>query len=130
MWLWVEIRPASLHFRTAKPCKYYVALVCCLCVIALCLAVCQMRVLAVDGGEPARSSTAVVSISVQRNLHDPQFSEQPPPPVTIAEILPAGALVASVHARDADSAVRLSTRSLIAAQSYIHALTFTSFARF
>ena len=89
-----------------------------------------MRVLAVDGGEPARSSTAVVSISVQRNLHDPQFSQQPPPPVTIAEILPAGALVASVHARDADSAVRLSTRSLIAAQSYIHALTFTSFARF
>ena len=72
----------------------------------------QLRVVAVDGGTPAKSSTAIVDITVTRNLREPQF-RQDMTRVSINDNSPPGMLVAQVQARDEDRGVRI-RRPLIA----------------
>ena len=61
--------------------------------------------LAFDGGVPALTSTALVIISVNRNLVDPEFVEVQER-VNIPETLPPGSIITRVQAEDADLAVR------------------------
>ena len=66
----------------------------------------QLRVLARDGGTPAKSATATVEIEVQRNLNAPVFSRASLA-VSLPEIAPAGSSVTTVSASDADAAVSI-----------------------
>ena len=59
---------------------------------------------AVDGGTPALSASALVDITVTRNLRDPQFA-QDIVRVSIPDNAPPGTAVASVSARDTDRGV-------------------------
>lgn len=70
----------------------------------------QLRVLAVDGGQPAKSSSATVEINVSRNLNAPRFTTANPLPVSIPEIMAAGTSITKVQAVDDDSAVSSSPR--------------------
>ncbi|XP_035826841.1 protocadherin Fat 4, partial [Aplysia californica] len=62
----------------------------------------QGRVVARDGGSPARSATAVVSITVIRNLFDPEFV-RPSYEETILETRVIGSSILQVQATDSDS---------------------------
>ena len=65
----------------------------------------QLRVAAIDGGAPARTSTTMFTIDVQRNLLDPVFVESQVQ-VSIPETLAPGSHIANVTATDDDVAVR------------------------
>ncbi|KAL8559117.1 hypothetical protein ACOMHN_046165 [Nucella lapillus] len=61
------------------------------------------RFLAYDGGVPSLSATAVVSISVLRNLFPPLFTNNDFIRVTIPETTPVGTFIAQVNATDTDT---------------------------
>ena len=65
----------------------------------------QIRVLASDGGTPARTDTTVVSISVERNLNTPSMSSQEYT-ASLLETQPLGEVFTQVQASDADQKVR------------------------
>ncbi|WAQ96421.1 FAT4-like protein [Mya arenaria] len=62
----------------------------------------QLRIEARDGGNPARSSTSLVAISVNRNLFDPQFTQQSYN-ITIDETQSLGVNILQISASDLDS---------------------------
>jgi hypothetical protein len=72
-------------------------------VVVVCV---QTRVVAVDAGTPALSSTCVVTFNVNHNLRDPVFVGTPYT-ATVSECAAFDASVMSVSATDADYFVRL-----------------------
>lgn len=67
----------------------------------------QLRVVAMDGGTPPRSSTATVVFTINRNLFAPSFNPQTIER-NILENFQLGVLVADVNATDQDTKVRRS----------------------
>lgn len=63
--------------------------------------------MAVDGGSPPLSASALVDITVTRNLRDPEFREDTVR-VSIPDNSPPGVAVTSVEAVDQDRSVRKS----------------------
>lgn len=66
----------------------------------------QLRIMAVDGGTPARSATATVGITVIRNLNSPKF-DQSSVRVSIPDNSAPGIAITKVTAKDADRDVSL-----------------------
>jgi len=61
-----------------------------------------MRVRVADGGSPARTATAILTINVLENLNNPIFPTQDPCNSTISEETPPGQLIDTVTATDGD----------------------------
>ena len=61
--------------------------------------------LALDNGVPPKTNTTVLTLTVNRNLHDPKFS-QFLFEVTIEENQPVGVPVLTLNGSDADNTVR------------------------
>ena len=61
-----------------------------------------LRLVVSDGGSPSRSSTTVVPIRVNRNLHDPVFDPDTNQRLTIPDNMAPGSVVQQVSATDAD----------------------------
>ncbi|XP_061182373.1 cadherin EGF LAG seven-pass G-type receptor 2-like [Saccostrea echinata] len=61
----------------------------------------QGRIVAEDGGSPARSATTIVTINIRRNLNPPVFSQRDYN-VSVSQITPVGVNVIAVTATDAD----------------------------
>ena len=59
-----------------------------------------------DGGTPPRSASALVDITVTRNLRDPEFT-QDSMRVSIPDNSPPGLAVATVEATDGDRRVNI-----------------------
>jgi len=64
----------------------------------------QGRIVAYDGGTPARSATAIATINILRNLNRPIFNPNSYEE-TIQETLQAGSSILQVFASDADRTV-------------------------
>ncbi len=65
----------------------------------------QVRVEVADGGNPARTRTAILTVNIQRNLATPIFA-QTNYKTEILEIQTIGQSILKVQARDADQKVR------------------------
>ncbi|KAL3878038.1 hypothetical protein ACJMK2_035674 [Sinanodonta woodiana] len=85
----------------------------------------RLRVVAVDGGTPPKSATALAEITILKNLKDPAFSPLSYT-TTIDETLPPGSSVLRVTATDADtsSPYNLVSYSLTETQSNSQALSY------
>lgn len=66
----------------------------------------QLRVKAQDGADPPKSSTAVLAITVERNLYAPVFQPQRID-ISLLETQELGVAVSDVNATDEDTKVRL-----------------------
>ena len=61
--------------------------------------------MAMDGGTPPQTATAIVQVDVQRNLYDPRFTSAGTVRANVPEIAPAGTSVWKLTAEDRDTSV-------------------------
>ena len=60
-----------------------------------------------DQGSPAQSGTATITVNVERNRYNPEFSRSQPYEITVADTYTPSVTILTVTATDRDSRVNM-----------------------